>query len=158
MLFNRFVQPDIDLDELEVAPHLVLSTSDELRLPLRWIAILHGRVAASLAATGGAHTRRRRGQAAARRRRLRDGRGSLLRKGPEHVRTLVHGVLAWLAEREYESVEQMKGSLQPAGLPRTRRLRARQLHEGAELLLERIRVGVTAQTGRGPPTNTPIRA
>ncbi len=56
VLFNRFVQPDILLEELEVAPHLVLSTSDELRLALRWIAILHGRVEASLAATGGAHT------------------------------------------------------------------------------------------------------
>ena len=56
MLFNRFLQPDILLDELEVSPHLVLSTSDELRLALRWIAILRGRVDASLAATGGAHT------------------------------------------------------------------------------------------------------
>ena len=56
VLFNRFVQPDIVLEELEVSPHLVLSTSDELRLALRWIAILRGRVEASLAATGGAHT------------------------------------------------------------------------------------------------------
>jgi dihydroorotate dehydrogenase (fumarate) len=56
VLFNRFLQPDIELDELQVAPHLVLSTSDELRLALRWIAILRGRVATSLAATGGAHT------------------------------------------------------------------------------------------------------
>ena len=56
VLFNRFLQPDIALEDLAVAPHLVLSTSDELRLALRWIAILRGRVGASLAATGGAHT------------------------------------------------------------------------------------------------------
>ena len=56
VLFNRFYQPDIDLDTLEVVPRLVLSTSAELRLPLRWIAILHGRVGTSLAATTGVHT------------------------------------------------------------------------------------------------------
>ncbi|HYN61269.1 MAG TPA: dihydroorotate dehydrogenase-like protein, partial [Rubrivivax sp.] len=92
VLFNRFVQPDIMLEELEVAPHLVLSTSDELRLSLRWIAILHGRVNASLAATGGAHTT--------------DDvlklllagadcvmvASSLLKRGPQHVRALVDGV------------------------------------------------------------------
>ena len=55
MLFNRFYQPDLDLETLEVTPHLVLSSSHELRLPLRWIAILRGRVTASLAATSGVH-------------------------------------------------------------------------------------------------------
>lgn len=53
VLFNRFLQPDIDLDTLKVSPRLILSTSDESRLPLRWIAILYGRVPVSLAATGG---------------------------------------------------------------------------------------------------------
>jgi dihydroorotate dehydrogenase (fumarate) len=56
VLFNRFYQPDFDLDELEVVPNLVLSSSNELRLPLRWIAILHGRVQADFALTGGVHT------------------------------------------------------------------------------------------------------
>ncbi|MGL6111189.1 MAG: dihydroorotate dehydrogenase-like protein, partial [Rubrivivax sp.] len=111
VLFNRFVQPDIVLEDLEVSPHLVLSTSDELRLALRWIAILRGRIDASLAATGGAHTP--------------DDvlklllagadcvmlASSLLTKGPSHVGTLVRGMEAWLAEREYTSVAQMKGSL-----------------------------------------------
>ncbi|MDP2640862.1 MAG: dihydroorotate dehydrogenase-like protein [Betaproteobacteria bacterium] len=88
VLFNRFVQPDILLDELEVAPHLVLSTSDELRLALRWIAILRGRVKASLAATGGAHT------ADDVLKLLLAGAdcvmiaSSLLRKGPNHVAAL----------------------------------------------------------------------
>jgi dihydroorotate dehydrogenase (fumarate) len=117
VLFNRFVQPDILLDELEVAPHLVLSTSDELRLALRWIAILRGRIDASLAATGGAHTS--------------DDvlklllagadcvmlASSLLAKGPDHVGTLVRGVQKWMAEREYESVAQMKGSLSQQSCP-----------------------------------------
>jgi len=117
VLFNRFLQPDILLDELEVSPHVVLSTSDELRLALRWIAILRGRVDASLAATGGAHTP--------------DDvlklllagadcvmlASSLLAKGPGHVGTLVRGVQAWMAEREYSSVAQMKGSLSQQSCP-----------------------------------------
>ncbi|NDH54990.1 MAG: dihydroorotate dehydrogenase-like protein, partial [Betaproteobacteria bacterium] len=117
VLFNRFLQPDILLDELEVSPHLVLSTSDELRLALRWIAILRGRVPASLAATGGAHTP--------------DDvlklllagadcvmvASSLLRKGPGHVAALISGVEKWMNEREYVSVEQMKGSLSQQSCP-----------------------------------------
>jgi dihydroorotate dehydrogenase (fumarate) len=117
VLFNRFLQPDIDLEELEVAPRLVLSTSDELRLALRWIAILRGRVDASLAATGGAHTS--------------DDvlklllagadcvmlASSLLSVGPNHVGTLVRGLQAWMSEREYTSVEQMKGSLSQQSCP-----------------------------------------
>jgi dihydroorotate dehydrogenase (fumarate) len=117
VLFNRFLQPDIELDELQVAPHLVLSTSDELRLALRWIAILRGRVNSSLAATGGAHTP--------------DDvlklllagadcvmvASSLLKRGPAHVGVLVRGVREWLAERDYSSVEQMKGSLSQQACP-----------------------------------------
>ena len=117
VLFNRFLQPDIALGELEVAPHLVLSTSDELRLALRWIAILRGRVGVSLAATGGAHTP--------------DDvlklllagadcvmlASSLLTQGPAHVGTLVRGVQAWMTERDYSSVAQMKGSLSQQSCP-----------------------------------------
>ncbi len=117
VLFNRFLQPDIVLEELEVAPHLVLSTSDELRLALRWIAILRGRVDVSLAATGGAHTP--------------DDvlklllagadcvmlASSLLTKGPNHVGTLVRGIEAWMREREYSSVAQLKGSLSQESCP-----------------------------------------
>ena len=119
VLFNRFVQPDILLDELEVAPRLVLSNSDELRLALRWIAILRGRVNASLAATGGAHT------ADDVLKLLLAGAdcvmiaSSLLRKGPNHIATLVSGVEKWMTEREYASVEQMKGSLSQQACPDT---------------------------------------
>ena len=117
VLFNRFVQPDILLEELEVAPHLVLSTSDELRLALRWIAILRGRVKASLAATGGAHT------AEDALKLLLAGAdcvmlaSSLLRQGPAHVGALVSGIETWMTEREYASVEQMKGSLSQQACP-----------------------------------------
>jgi dihydroorotate dehydrogenase (fumarate) len=117
VLFNRFVQPDIMLDELEVAPHLVLSTSDELRLALRWIAILHGRVEASLAATGGAHT------AEDVLKLLLAGAdcvmmaSSLLKQGPTQVRAVLTGVEAWMAEREYVSVQQMRGSLSQRACP-----------------------------------------
>jgi dihydroorotate dehydrogenase (fumarate) len=130
VLFNRFVQPDILLDELEVAPHLILSTSDELRLALRWIAILRGRIKASLAATGGAHTPEDVLKL------LLAGAdcvmlaSSLLRKGPNHIATLVNNVEKWLTEREYTSVEQMKGSLSqlscpdPAAFERTNYMKA----------------------------------
>ncbi len=117
VLFNRFVQPDIMLEELEVAPRLVLSTSDELRLALRWIAILRGRVPASLAATGGAHTTEDVLKL------LLAGAdcvmlaSSLLTRGPGHIGTLLQGLQAWLTEREYSSVEQMKGSLSQQSCP-----------------------------------------
>ncbi|MBK9681827.1 MAG: dihydroorotate dehydrogenase-like protein [Betaproteobacteria bacterium] len=117
VLFNRFLQPDITLDELEVAPHLVLSTSDELRLALRWIAILRGRVGASLAATGGAHTPEDVLKL------LLAGAdcvmlaSSLLTRGPGHVEALVRGVQDWLSDREYSSVAQMKGSLSQQACP-----------------------------------------
>lgn len=117
VLFNRFVQPDIMLEEMEVAPHLVLSTSDELRLALRWIAILHGHVDASLAATGGAHTPEDMLKL------LLAGAdcvmiaSSLLKHGPTHVGTLLRGVEQWMVEREYVSVRQMKGSLSQRACP-----------------------------------------
>ena len=117
VLFNRFLQPDILLEELEVSPHLMLSSSDELRLALRWIAILRGRVPASLAATGGAHTTDDMLKL------LLAGAdcvmlaSCLLNHGPGHVGTLLKGMQAWLTEREYHSVEQMKGSLSQQACP-----------------------------------------
>jgi dihydroorotate dehydrogenase (fumarate) len=117
VLFNRFLQPDIDLDELEVAPRLVLSTSDELRLALRWIAILRGRVPASLAATGGAHTPEDVLKLLLAGADCAMVASSLLRKGPKHVSTLVSGIEKWITAREYDSVEQLKGSLSQLSCP-----------------------------------------
>ena len=96
---------------------LPLSTSDELRLALRWVAILRGRVKASLAATGGAHT------AEDALKLLLAGAdcvmiaSSLLRKGPGHIANLVSGIEKWMTEREYDSVEQLKGSLSQQSCP-----------------------------------------
>ena len=117
VLFNRFLQPDIDLETLEVTPQIALSTSAELRLRLRWIAILRGRVPASLAATGGVHT------AEDVLKLLLVGAdvtmlaSALLQRGPELLPELRADVEAWLTEREYESVEQLKGSMSLASCP-----------------------------------------
>ena len=117
VLFNRFLQPDIDLETLEVAPWLPLSTPVELRLPLRWIAILRGRVDVDLAGTTGVH----------------DWQGALklllaganavmvasapLMRGPGVVRDVLEGLEAWMVEREYSSVRQLQGSLSQASCP-----------------------------------------
>ncbi len=117
VVFNRFYQPDLDLDTLDVVPRLVLSTSEELRLPLRWIAILRGQVGASLAATTGVHT----GQDAAKV--LLAGAdvammtSALLRHGSQHVRTVERELAAILAERDYGSVAQLRGSMSRSSMP-----------------------------------------
>lgn len=111
VLFNRFLQPDIDLETLAVRPNLVLSTSDELRLPLRWIAILRGQLGISLAATTGVHTHQDVIKLLLAGADVTMTASSLYKNGPAHLRTLVDGVRDWLEEREYESVRQMKGSV-----------------------------------------------
>ncbi len=117
VLFNRFLQPDIDLETLEPLPTLRLSTSDELRLPLRWIAILHGRVRASLAATTGCHTAEDVLKVVLAGADVAMMASALFRHGPEHVRTVIEGVAAWLEEHEYHSVRQAKGSLAQENVP-----------------------------------------
>lgn len=117
VLFNRFLQPDIDLEDLSVRPEMKLSSPEEFRLPLRWIAILFGRVDASLAATSGAHTATEvlKGVAAGASAVMMAS--ALLRNGPAHVASVVAGVEEWLDRNEYESVEQMKGSLSQLSCP-----------------------------------------
>jgi dihydroorotate dehydrogenase (fumarate) len=111
VLFNRFYQPDIDPQTRKVTPSLVLSSAAELRLPLRWTAILSGRVEASLAVTTGVHT----GADAARC--LLAGAdvvmmtSALLVNGPEHVATVERELVEWAAESGFESVTQLKGSV-----------------------------------------------
>jgi dihydroorotate dehydrogenase (fumarate) len=111
VLFNRFYQPDIDLESLSVGPRLVLSTSDELRLPLRWMALLHGRVDASLAATTGVHESVDVLKVLLAGANVAMTTSSLLRRGPDHVRVLADGVRDWMIDREYTSVEQLTGSV-----------------------------------------------
>lgn len=111
VLFNRFYQPDIDLETLQVGPHLELSTSDELALPLRWIALLYGRVPASLALTTGVHTATDVAKALLAGADVAMTTSALLRHGPDHVRSMLDGLTLWMIDREYASVEQMKGSV-----------------------------------------------
>ena len=117
VLFNRLYQPDIDLGSLEVVPRLQLSTSNESRLPLHWIANLHMVVDCSLAATSGAH----------------DGAdvlklllagadvvmttSSLLQHGPEHLRVMERFIRDWMHERDYDSVAELRGSVSRRNVP-----------------------------------------
>ena len=116
VLFNRFLQPDIDLETLQVDPALRLSTSDELRLPLRWIAILHGRVSCSLAATSGIWTAEDAVKLLLAGADVTMMASALFRHGPEHLTTVLDGVRAWLEEHEYGSVEQLRGSASQANV------------------------------------------
>jgi dihydroorotate dehydrogenase (fumarate) len=111
VLFNRFFQPDIDVDTLQVRPRLVLSDSEELRLPLRWIAILYGRVNASLAATSGVHTGPDVAKALLAGADVAMMTSALLKGGPEHIATVERDLAWWAAAYEYDSVEQLKGSV-----------------------------------------------
>ncbi len=111
VLFNRFYQPDFDLDELEVVPNVLLSTPQAMRLPLRWIAILHGRLRASLAATGGVHTAHDVVKMLLAGADITQMASALLQHGPGHVSTVLAGLTAWMEEKGFESVAQMKGSM-----------------------------------------------
>jgi dihydroorotate dehydrogenase (fumarate) len=117
VLFNRFYQPDIDLDTLTVGPNLVLSTSDELRLVLRWMAILHGRLNASLAATTGVHTSEDVLKLVLAGADITMMASALLKKGPGHIATVLDGVTRWLEERDYVSLDQARGSLSQSSSP-----------------------------------------
>ncbi len=117
VLFNRFYQPDIDVEELEVVPNLTLSTSDELRLRLRWLAVLCGRVDASLAATGGVHTAVDVIKAVMAGADVTQMVSALLLGGPDVIRTTLAGVRSFLEEHEYESLAQMKGSMSLRTVP-----------------------------------------
>jgi dihydroorotate dehydrogenase (fumarate) len=117
VLFNRFYQPDLDLDSLDVVPRLVLSTSEELRLPLRWMAILRGQVRASLAATTGVHTGLDAAKVLLAGADVAMMTSALLRHGPGHVRTVERELVAILAERDYDSVAQLRGSMSRSSMP-----------------------------------------
>jgi dihydroorotate dehydrogenase (fumarate) len=111
VLFNRFYQPDFDLDKLEVTPSLVLSTSQELLLRLHWVAILFGRVHADLAVTGGVHTAQDVLKAMMAGARVAMMTSALLRNGINHLVEVRGSLLAWMEEHGYESIRQMQGSM-----------------------------------------------
>jgi dihydroorotate dehydrogenase (fumarate) len=111
VLFNRFYQPDFDLENLEVATRLVLSNSNELRLPLRWIAILHGRVNADLAITSGVHTSQDVIKGLMAGAKVTMMASELLQNGIRRIGQVLNELVTWLREHEYESVTQMIGSM-----------------------------------------------
>ena len=111
VLFNRFYQPDFDLENLEVAPRLVLSNSNELRLPLRWVAILYGRVNADLAITSGVHTSQDVIKGLMAGAKVTMMASELLQNGVRRIGQVLNEVVTWLTEREYESVTQMIGAM-----------------------------------------------
>jgi len=117
VLFNRFLQPDIDLETMAVVDRMALSSRDELRLPLRWIAILRGRVPASLALTSGVHEAEDVVKALLAGADVAMSASALLRHGPEKVAELLAGVERWLEEHEYASVGQLRGSMSQESCP-----------------------------------------
>jgi dihydroorotate dehydrogenase (fumarate) len=110
-LFNRFYQPDFDLEALEVVPHLVLSNSNELRLPLRWVAILYGRVPVDLAITTGVHTHEDVLKGLMAGAKVTMMTSELLHNGIHRMREILNDLVNWMEEYEYESVRQMQGSM-----------------------------------------------
>ena len=117
VLFNRFYQPDIDLETLDVVPNLILSTPADLRLPLRWTAILYGRIDCSLAASGGVHTAEEAVKMVLVGSDVTMMAAALLRHGPQHLQTVRDGMAAWFEDHEYTSIEQAKGSLSQQAVP-----------------------------------------
>ena len=130
VLFNRFYQPDIELESLEIKPNLLLSTPMAMRLPLRWIALLHGKLKASLAATSGIH------RASDALKMLMVGAdvtmlcSTIIRHGAPQIGMMERDMVDWLEEHEYESVSQLKGSLsqkncaEPAAFERAQYMKA----------------------------------
>jgi dihydroorotate dehydrogenase (fumarate) len=120
VLFNRFYQPDFDLENLEVVPNLILSNSHELLLRLHWIAIIYGRVKADLALTGGVHSATDVVKAMMAGARVAMMTSALLKRGISFLDTLVTELLVWMSEHEYDSIRQMQGSMSRNAVPQPR--------------------------------------
>jgi dihydroorotate dehydrogenase (fumarate) len=139
VLFNRFMQPDLDIETLEVAPHLVLSTSEELRLPLRWIAILYGRYQADLALTTGVHTAQDAIKAMMAGANVAMMASELLHNGTERVTQILTDLQIWMENFEYVSIQQMRGSMsqkavaEPAAYERANYMKALQSFDNRTL-------------------------
>jgi dihydroorotate dehydrogenase (fumarate) len=116
VLFNRFYQPDFDLERLEVLPNLTLSTSNDLRLPLRWIALLYGRVSLDLALTGGVHTALDVLKAMMAGASVAMMTSELLANGVYRIGDILSELTSWMVEHEYESIGQMRGSMSQANV------------------------------------------
>ncbi len=130
VLFNRFYQPDLDLEKLEVNPQVVLSSSSDILLSLRWIAIMHDRVKSSLAGTTGVHTATDVAKLVMAGADVAQMCAVLLKKGPNYLSTLLSDLETWMEQNEYESISTMKGSMsqksvaEPAAFERANYMKA----------------------------------
>lgn len=139
VLFNRFYQPDFDLEHLEVIPHLVLSSSHELRLPLRWVAILYGRVPVDFAITSGVHSHEDVLKGVMAGANVTMMASELLRNGVGRIGDILTELRRWMEQREYLSIEQMRGSMS-------------QIHVADPATFERANYLKVLQSWRSDPT------
>jgi dihydroorotate dehydrogenase (fumarate) len=117
VLFNRFYQPDYDLEELEVVPNLILSNPNELLLRLHWIAVLYGNVKADMALTGGVHSATDVVKSMMAGAKVAMMTSALLKRGISYLDTLCTELLVWMGEHEYDSIRQMQGSMSRNAVP-----------------------------------------
>jgi dihydroorotate dehydrogenase (fumarate) len=117
VLFNRFYQPDFDIEQLEVVPSLTLSHSAELLLRLHWVGIFFGHIRADMAITGGVHSAQDVLKSIMAGARVAMMTSALLQNGPEHLDTVRAGIVQWMEEHEYESINQMCGSMSQKNVP-----------------------------------------
>jgi dihydroorotate dehydrogenase (fumarate) len=117
VLFNRFYQPDLDLEQLEVVPSLALSSPQELLLRLHWVAIIFGHLEADLAITGGVHSAQDVLKSVMAGARVTMMTSALLRNGLEHLGVVLRDLASWMEEHEYQSIRQMRGSMSQRKVP-----------------------------------------
>ena len=117
VLFNRFYQPDIDLETLEIVPRLVLSSSDELTLRLNWVALLYGIVKADMAITGGVHTAEDVLKSMMVGARVTMMTSALIERGIPHISAVLKTLGSWMDGHEFESIRQMQGSMSRQAVP-----------------------------------------
>ena len=117
VLFNRFYQPDLDIEQLEVVPTLTLSHPSELLLRLHWVAIIHGHIGADMAITGGVHSAQDVLKSMMAGARVAMMTSALLENGVEYLDTVRAGMIRWMEEHEYESINQMCGSMSQRNVP-----------------------------------------
>lgn len=117
VMFNRFYQPDIDLENLEVVPSLQLSRANELRLRLHWVALLYGKIKSDMAITGGVHTAEDVIKSMMVGARVSMMTSALLQNGIDYMRFVLSEVREWMEKHEYESIKQMQGSMSQQAVP-----------------------------------------
>lgn len=139
VLFNRFYQPDIDIEKLEVVPNLELSNPYELRLRLRWIAMLYGRIRPDLAVTGGVHSAEDVLKCMMAGANIAMMTSALFEYGIDHIRRVLKDLVEWMTEHEYTSIAQMRGSMSqqkiahPAAFERANYMKVLQSYEPAKV-------------------------